>query len=164
MAGFLEGLVEKIAGVATGGLATTIFDTVKDYFPPDMSPEKKAALKLDLDKLALEKEKEVNRAVQEEADAINKRIEIYEGTAKDLLSVPIFGAIMLFLRGSQRTVWSFGAIYFDYVWLVDGKVLSSQAQTALIVINLLVLAFLFGERALKNLAPLITELLVARKG
>jgi len=42
--------------------------------------------------------------------------------------------------------------------------LSEQQESALWVINFLVLGFLFGERAVQNVAPLITDLLEKRKG
>lgn len=160
----MSDIFTSIANVATGGLAKEIISKVSEYFPPDMTPEQKATVELELNKLEFEREKATNNAIEAAEDSINKRIEIYEGTAKDLLAIPILGAIILFLRGSQRTIWGFATIYFDYKWLVENLILSEQQQTALIIINLLVLGFLFGERAVKNLAPLITDLLVAKKG
>jgi len=154
----------SIANVATGGLAKEVIGAVTKYFPPDMTPEQKALAELELEKLAFAREVAVDRAIEAAEESVNKRIEIYEGTAKDLMLIPFLGALMLFLRGSQRTIWGFATIYFDYMWLVTNLVLSEQQQTALIIINLLVLGFLFGERAIKNLAPLITDLLVAKKG
>lgn len=154
----------SIANVATGGLAKEIISKVSEYFPPDMSAEQKAVMELEIQKLTFAREVAVDKAIEAAEDSVNKRIEIYEGTAKDLLAVPIFGALMLFLRGSQRTIWGFATIYFDYEWLVKNLQLSEQQQTALIIINLLVLGFLFGERAVKNLAPLITDMIAAKKG
>lgn len=154
----------SIANVATGGLAKEIISKVSEYFPPDMTPEQKALLELEMHKLEFAREVATDKAIEAAEESINKRIEIYEGTAKDLMSIPVLGALMLFLRGSQRTIWGFATIYFDYKWLVENLMLSEQQQTALILINLLVLGFLFGERAIKNLAPLITDLLVAKKG
>lgn len=157
------GILSGVTELVTGGLAKEVKELVLSYFPPDMSSEKKAELALAVDKLAFEREKAVIEATRDAEDAVNKRLEMYEGTAKDLLAIPVLGAGMLFLRGSQRTVWGFAAIYFDYYWLIENAILTDKQQLALIIINCLVLSFLFGERALKNLMPLITELLAARK-
>lgn len=153
----------EIANIATGGLAKEILNKVTEYFPPDMSNEKKAMLQLELERIEFEREKMANDAATQEAGNINKRLEIYEGTAKDLLAIPIIGGVMLFLRGSQRTVWGFATIAFDYHWFVDQAVLDNQQQLALIIINVLVLGFLFGERAIKNIMPLLTEFIGAKR-
>jgi len=39
-----------------------------------------------------------------------------------------------------------------------------MTEVAFVLINLLVLGFLFGERAVKNLLPLVTSFLSARQG
>jgi len=155
----MSSFFDKILGAATGGLASEVKDLVTTYWPPDVSPEKKAQFELEMDKLEFEREKAVDAATQAAEDSLNKRLEMYEGTAKDLLAIPVFGALMLFIRGSQRTVWGMAAIYFDYLWFVTSLKMTDQQQTALIIINCLVLSFLFGERALKNLMPLIIQLL-----
>ena len=45
----------------------------------------------------------------------------------------------------------------DNKWFFDVHDFSEQQQTAMIVINILVLGFLFGERTIKNLEPLIIK-------
>ena len=140
------------ASGVVGGAVSTIADTIKAYFPPDMSPEKKAEAQL-----AVMKEENAQKiglltlAHQMDAD-FNQRVKDLEGTAADLKSIPILGAIILFLRGCQRPVWGFATIYLDFMvfsktWAVD----TGTAQAAaLMVINVLVLGFLFGERAIQN--------------
>lgn len=161
---FFDGILNAVTGGA-GGLASEIIGAVKDYLPPDLSPEKKAQMALDLDRLAFEREKAVNAAIAESEKAINDRIASYEGTASDLKAVPILGPLMLFVRGSARPIIEYATLYMDYevfsgAWtLVPG----SQMAGAFYAINLLVLGFLFGERAVKNVAPFITDMISAKK-
>lgn len=156
-----------LADVLTGGLANTVMDGIKSYFPPDMTDQEKAALKLELEKIELQKSKDANDAINNAENLLNERIAQQEGTAKDLMALPIVGRIIIFARGCQRPVWGFFTMYMDYEWftspsssVVDGVAVAlytDQQQTALIVINLLVLGFLFGERAVKNVMPLVAQ-------
>lgn len=88
-----------------------------------------------------------------------------EGTATDLRAVPVIGPIMLFMRGAQRPVWGVATMWADAMWF-SGKwgALSQQQESALWLINMLVLSFLFGERAVSNLAPLVSEFMAKRSG
>jgi len=93
----------------------------------------------------------------------NKRIAEQEGTAKDLLQLPVIGRIMIFFRGAQRPVWGFGVLYFDFqvfssVWTIP----AGTMESAFWIINFLVLGFLFGERAVKNVLPLVTQFLASK--
>lgn len=156
--------LEKIADIATGGLAKEVFGMVKAYFPPDMPPEKQAEVQLGLEQIAMQREKNVNDGVRDAEQAINERIKVYEGTASDLAAIPILGAVMLFLRGAQRPIIGYATIWLDYqvfsgVWKLE----AGPQESSFWIINFLVLGFLFGERALKNVAPLISEIMAARK-
>jgi hypothetical protein len=52
----------------------------------------------------------------------------------------------------------------DARWFFEsGLTFSEQQQTALIVINVLVLGFLFGERAVQNLTPMIVQVFGKKK-
>lgn len=161
---FFDGILNAVTGGGSG-LASEIIGAVKDYFPPDMSPEKKAELQLKLGQLALDKEKAVNEAIAESEKAVNDRIASYEGTASDLKAVPILGPLMLFARGAQRPVWGFACLYVDYQVFSGAWNLAagSQAAATFYIINFLVLGFLFGERAVKNVAPFITDMISAKK-
>ena len=72
----------------------------------------------------------------------------------------IFAAIPLILA-----VWGFAVLYADMMWF-SGKwgVMTAQQESALWVINLLVLGFIFGERAVANLAPVISDMMSRRGG
>lgn len=157
------GFFDKLASAATGGLADVVMDAVKTYFPPDMTEEQKAQLKLAVERLAMERERDVNQAINQAENAMNERIKLYEGSASDILVVPILGPLMLFLRGSQRIVWGFAALYLDWMWFTAWTTLTEKQEAALVIINFLVLGFLFGERALRNVAPMLTDMFKARK-
>jgi hypothetical protein len=156
-------LLDSLADVATGGLGRTILDGIKAYFPPDMTPEQKAQLALAAQNIELQKSIEFNKAQQEAEKNINDRIAMYEGSASDLKSIPYIGAVMLLLRGAQRPVWGFATLYLDYgvfsgLWSLSDPTISN----AFWVINFLVLGFLFGERAVTNIMPFITEMIKAK--
>jgi hypothetical protein len=139
-------IFDKIASLFGGGLVDSMLDTVKAYFPPGMTPQQEAELRLELER------------------QVTERISLLEGTATDLRSVPVIGPIMLFMRGAQRPVWGFAVLYADMMWF-SGKwgVMTTQQESALWVINLLVLGFVFGERAVANLAPVISDIMSRRK-
>lgn len=160
--GILDGIVDAM----TGGLGGKIVDAVTKYFPPDMTPEQKANIELAAKNIELQQTAEANRAREAAEVSINERIAMYEGTAKDLLAIPILGSLMLFLRGSQRIVWGLGTIYLDYMVFSGTWDLTKDAilANAFWVVNFLVLGFLFGERAVVNIMPFITEMMKAKKG
>ncbi len=140
-----------LANILTGGLADTLYDAVKTYFPPDMTPEQKGTVMLELQRLEFEKKQQADDALLEAEREITRRISQLEGTARDLKAMPFVGRLVIFARGCQRPVWGFFTIWLDYQWFSNWS-LSEQQQSALIAINLLVLGFLFGERAVKNVS------------
>ena len=91
----------------------------------------------------------------------NQRIKDLEGTAADLRKIPVLGSIILFMRGCLRPIFGFFTLYMDYLvfsgaWIIEQ---GSRLESAFFAINLLVLGFLFGERAVKNLLPLFDRYL-----
>jgi hypothetical protein len=157
-------ILSKILNAATGGLGGTIIDLVKEYFPPDMDPVKKAELQIAIERVAIEREREANAAAAAAEQAINERIASYEGTASDLKALPVLGAVMLFLRGAQRPLIGYATMYMDLqVFSGAWKITDPQQTSAFWIINVLVLGFLFGERAVKNVAPMLAELIPARR-
>ena len=149
------GMGTKIRDFLAGGTMKTIADTVKDYFPPSMSDKEKSELSLKIS----EAQRNYDLAIMDkanEADAeFSSRIKEMEGTASDLKTIPFVGTFVIFLRGLQRPVWGFATLYLDFQSFSNTWTLTEKQDVALIVINLLVLGFLFGERALKNVMPLI---------
>ncbi len=141
----------------SGGLGEGIVDFVKGRFPAKLSDAEKAQIEADIQQAAHAKEMELQQVLNDAAAEFNDRIKSMEGTASDLKSIPIVGPIILFLRGLQRPVWGFAVLYFDYMWFTGEFTTTEDQGTVLLVVNLLVLGFLFGERAIKNLEPLLIK-------
>jgi len=158
----ITGLFSGLTG--TGGIVETAANTLKAYFPPDMTPEQIAAFELKMKELDAQTAQAIAKAENDAAELLNQRIAEYEGTAADLKAIPFFGPVMIFLRGLQRPVWGFATLYMDFLWFAEWTVLTQKQESALMVINVLVLGFLFGERAIKNVMPLITKMFEAKKG
>jgi hypothetical protein len=149
------GILSKVTDFVGGSLFKEIKETVTSYFPPSMSEAEKLEFERKMQEFLHQKELDANRILNESAAQLDKRIADQEGTASDLKAMPILGPIVLFLRGLQRPAWGFLVMLMDYKWFFGVYEFDEQQQTAMIAINLLVLGFLFGERAVKNLEPLI---------
>lgn len=153
--------MSKLIDFLTGGVGSEIVKGVsgfiRDQFPAKLSDADQAAIQIKLTEVA---NQQINRAAelahQDQAE-FNARIKEMEGTASDLRAIPILGPVILFLRGLQRPAWGFFTMYADWQWFTAETAYTEQQQTAMIVINMLVLTFLFGERAIKNLEPLIIK-------
>lgn len=144
----------------SGGFLNKTIDLVTDYIP---DPGKKAEVKARLQTLEIERTKAETEAIHVAAEDLNTRIAQQEGTAKDLLALPVVGRLIIFARGAQRPIWGYGTLYFDYQ-LFSGEITLNEQQTQLLwIINFLVLGFLFGERAIKNIMPLVTKFMESRK-
>ena len=156
-------ILTKITDFVGGSLFKEIKEGVMSYFPPDMSPQQKAEAELNVERFLMEKQAQANDALRQSAAQLDKRIAEQEGTAADLKTIPILGHIVLFARGAQRPVWGFATLWMDTQWFFGSYTFDEQQQTALIVINTLVLGFLFGERAVQNLTPMIVQVFAKKK-
>jgi len=145
----------KIADVLGGSIVGTVVDTVKAYFPPSMTEQEKGELALRISEAENKKDLAVMTAANQAAAEFNSRIKDMEGTAADLKTIPIVGHIVIFMRGIQRPVWGFFTLWADYKVFSNAWDLSETQDQMLMAINILVLGFLFGERAVKNVLPLI---------
>ena len=155
------GIFNKIINLLSGGFGSKIVETVKDYFPPSMSDEEKKQFELKLTEIAHNQELELLKVVQVADGEFNQRIKDLEGTAADLRKIPVLGSIILFMRGCQRPIFGFFTLIMDYLvfsgaWIIEQ---GSRLESAFFAINLLVLGFLFGERAVKNVLPLFDRYL-----
>lgn len=150
-------LLSKVTDIIGGSLFGEVKELITDYFPPDLNPQQHAEMQQKIATLEHKKSMDINNALADQEKTLNKRIAEQEGTASDLKQLPVIGRIVLFLRGLQRPTWGFFAMYLDYNWFTISPDYTEQQQTALIVINILVLGFLFGERTIKNLSPLIIK-------
>lgn len=158
-------LIDKVASLFGGSLVDSVIKAVEKYLPPDMSPAEKASMEIELQRMAFDRQKQAEAMMADAERRVTERISLLEGTATDLRAVPVIGPIMLFMRGAQRPVWGFATMWADGMWF-SGQwgALSQQQESALWLINMLVLSFLFGERAVSNLAPLVSEFIAKRSG
>jgi hypothetical protein len=163
-------VAEKVVGIAqqAAGQATPDAALKAIQADPNLALQfQKAVLDqtVQLATIAAQRAKD-DAASDNEADRIlTERVAQLEGTASDLKAVPILGPAMLFLRGSQRIVIGYGTAWLDYEWLVGALgPIGDMQQRLLMMASLLVFAVLFGERAIKNVAPVIVDILAARAG
>lgn len=156
---FLDGL--------TNILGTSLFkevkDVIKEYWPPDLSPQERLEAQIKIDAAETAKLQQISAALAESERMITERVTLLEGSAQDLRAIPLIGPVVLFLRGLQRPLWGYGTMYADCMWFMGRWPMSDQQESALWVINFLVLGFLFGERAVQNVAPLIAEVMSKRR-
>ena len=150
-------MLGKLTDFVGGSLFKEIKEGVMAYFPPDMSPQQKAEAELNIERVLHDKQVEANRQLAEASASLDKRIAEQEGTAQDLKTIPIIGTLVIFARGCQRPLWGFACLWFDWLWFIGEMTLNEKQSTAMIIINVVVLGFLFGERTIKNLEPLITK-------
>lgn len=150
-------LLSKVGDFLGGSLFKEIKETVTSYFPPSMTEQEKLRAEQQLQQFLHDKEIQANRVLNDAAAQLDRRIAEQEGTAKDLRAIPVLGSLIIFLRGLQRPAWGFMTMFMDWLWFFGDKEFNEQQQTAMIVINVLVLGFLFGERTIKNLEPLIVK-------
>lgn len=155
-------ILKKLLDGVTGGFVATAVDTFKAYFPPDLSAEQLYDLELKTKKLQSDIQQQMDNAANIAEELLNSRIAQLEGTASDLKCVPFVGPLVLFLRGLQRPLWGYATLFMDYMWFSEWTTLTSKQESALMAINILVLGFLFGERAIKNVMPLVTKLFEAK--
>lgn len=145
----------KLLDFLGGGTAKTILDGVKAYFPPSMSDKEKSELSLKITEAQNKHDLTILDMANKSDAEFNSRIKEMEGTASDLKTIPVVGSVIIFLRGLQRPVWGFVTIYLNYKSFSGDWTLTEKQDVALLAIDILVLGFLFGERALKNVMPLI---------
>ena len=154
----------QLSQMLGGDIFKSITDVVKSYWPPSMSDAEKGQAEIALITAKAAAEAQINTALAKVQETYEQRIRDLEGTASDLKTIPFIGSIVIFLRGCQRPLWGFAVLWMDFQvysgsWkLIDG----SKQEACFYVINILVLGFLFGERAIQNLMPLIERVLLAR--
>lgn len=160
---------EKVVGIAQAITGTGSADDAVRAIA--QSPE--LALQLQKEVMAHKERLEEIAARREAADAeadnradelLTQRIALLEGTASDLKALPYLGSFMLLLRGMQRLIISYGTAYADWIWLTGGfGEIGELQQRLLFSASMLVFVVLFGERAIKNVAPLVIELMNTKK-
>lgn len=152
------GILDKIGDFLSGGVFTEITTLAKEYFPPDMSDQQKAEFEIRASEISHKREMEANKLMLDAENAITERVVTLEGSAQDLRAIPFVGPLMIFLRGLQRPIWGYMTLYMDVMWFSGKWELGEQQEACMWVVNFLILGFLFGERAVQNLAPLISDI------
>ncbi len=152
----------KILDFVSGGIGEKIIETIQGQLPPRMSEAEKKKLEAAIRQATQQHELKLLALAQAEQQEFNNRIRDLEGTARDLTQAGIFGRIIIFLRGSQRPIWGYFVLFLDFMvfsgkWELQGEVAGLDLINVFWVINLLVLGFLFGERAMRNVMPLIRD-------
>jgi len=150
----------KILDFVSGG-GEKIVETIQGQLPPRLSEGDRKKIEEAIRAAARKHEVELLTLAQAEEQEFNKRIKEMEGTATDLKQAGIFGRIILFLRGAQRPIWGYFVLFLDFMvfsgkWDLAGKSVGGlDLVNVFWVINLLVLGFLFGERAMRNVLPIV---------
>lgn len=176
----IAALLGGLKGLLSGdGLVAKGLDFVNKRWPPNMSEADKAAAEVVVKEMLHSQQMELMAAMTEDEKIFNERTIALEGTAKDLQAIPFVGAIIIFIRGAFRPLFSYFTAYMDWMYfttaterVVDDAGLllrvvptwTDQQETLLLAMNLLVLAFFFGERAMKNVLPLIVQVFANRGG
>jgi len=151
----------KILDFVSGGIGEKIVETIQGQLPPRMSEADKKKVEEAVRQAARQHEVQLLALAQSEEQEFNNRIRDLEGTANDLNSAGIFGRIIIFLRGAQRPLWGYFVLILDIMvfsgkWQLAGKEAGGlDLVNVFWVINLLVLGFLFGERAMRNVLPIV---------
>lgn len=149
--------------ISGDGLIAKGLDFINDRWPPDMSEQQRKQMEIVVKDMLHEQQMQLLEAAHEDEKQFNERTIALEGTAKDLQSVPYVGAIVIFLRGAFRPLFAYLTAYLDWTYFVGGMQWTERQETLLLSINLLVLIFFFGERAMKNVMPLIAQVFAVKK-
>ncbi len=158
----------------SSGLGKTLSDTLSPVFTAAaLTLEQKDIITSAISDIARQYEIKLLEIAKEQDEQISEKIKELEGTERDLQAGSWLGSFLRLLRGSQRLVWGYAVLFFDFMvfsgsWNLASltKQFGTDASTvvgeniisAFWVINLLVLAVLFGERAIINLLPIIQGL------
>lgn len=161
----MEKILDFVSGGSTGAASSAgqaVIDGIRAYFPPKLSDAEKAQIESAALAATRANDLKLIGLVQDEQREFDQQIKDMEGTAADLKQAGWPGRVILFLRGAQRPIWGFFVMVLDFM-VFSGKwklaTLTAAAgldvTSAFWVINFLVLGFLFGERAAKNVLPLL---------
>ena len=126
---------------------TAILDTGKtvlNKFVADKMPE--------VDRLKLENdfELETRRQAANETSDFYKFVTDYAGSATDYKDIPVIGPLMLLIRGLVRPSITYATAYFDWILFTGGADWSPEKIALLGKINIIVLAFWFGDRIINS--------------
>jgi hypothetical protein len=162
VAGHQVKFLKAIGSFLSGDSIKNVTSFINERWPPDMSEAQRKQMQLVIDDALHRQQMELAEAARQDEGAFNERTIALEGTAKDLAAIPYVGALIIFMRGAFRPLFSYCTMYFDWLYFSGGLTFTERQETLLLAINLLVLVFFFGERAMKNVMPLIINAFVAK--
>ncbi len=148
-----------IAKFFSGGVGKEIVEIIGRQFPGKLSDEELAEIERQAAELEHKREADAMMWAREQDLQFFQFTKDMEGTASDLKTIPYIGGLIIFFRGAFRPTFAYFTLWLDAQWFLTqtSSVWTDQQNTAMIVINVVVLVFFFGERAVKNLLPLIGE-------
>lgn len=154
MIGKIGNLVSSIFA-GEKGIANGIADIADRFIH---TKEEKNDFKIQLERFGHQKEIELIEKGQEIEQEFNKRIVDMEGTAKDLAGFGWIGKIVVLLRGSFRPLVSYAMAIVDFMVFSGRTELpdNDQVVSSFWIINLVIFTFYFGERAIKNIIPVLS--------
>ena len=156
-------IAKGIAGFFTGDTGKEVVGFIRDRFPAKLSDAELAEIQADADRREMQRERDAMEWANQQDAEFFKFTKDMEGTAADLKGVPVLGPIVIFMRGMFRPIFAYFTMYLDFMWFTtDTSHWTEQQNTAMIVINIIVLVFFFGERTVKNLLPLIGQVFGAK--
>ena len=155
-------IVKKLGDFIGSGFLKSIGDVVDRFVT---TGEEKEKMKREMAELVHRQELDMQRISLETEQEFDQRLKDLEGTTKDLNQAGWLGRVALFFRGLQRPLWGYLTLYMDLMvfsgcWKIEKD---SQLESAFWLVNFLVLGFLFGERAVKNVVPLVQNMLRHRQ-
>lgn len=158
--------LKALGGLLTGdGFIAKGMEFINTRWPPNMSEQQKQQMEIVVKDMLHKQQMDLVQAARDDEQMFNERTVAMEGTAKDLQAIPYVGAIVIFARGMFRPAFSYMTGYIDWLYFsTDTSGWSEQQQTLLLAMNLLVLVFFFGERAMKNVMPLIIQAFGVKNG
>ena len=157
-------MFKRILDFATGGIGGKLTDKLIGLIPDKLDDAERAQLQTATLAATREHQLELVKLAHEGERIFAQRIAEMEGTAADLAEAGWLGRVLMAMRGAQRPVWGFGVLVIDFMvfsgrWdLAGGDVGGVSLESAFWLINALVLGFLFGERTLRNVLPLVGSL------
>jgi hypothetical protein len=151
-------VLDKIGGLLGGGLGGKIADAFSQVKQGKLDIEKAQIVVEDaISARSHEIEMAELRQQTELEQAFNERTRDMEGTAADLKTIPYIGAFVIFLRGAFRPLFAYFTGYLDFLYFTQTMNWTEKQQALVYAINILVLIFFFGERAMKNVMPLVAK-------
>lgn len=156
-------IAQGIAGFFGGDTGKELVGFIRDRWPAKLSDAELAEIEHENNRLEFEREQAAMRWANEQDAAFFQFTKEMEGTASDLKGVPLLGPIVIFMRGMFRPIFAYFTMYLDFTWFTtDTSHWTEQQNMAMIVINIIVLVFFFGERTVKNLLPMIAQVFGAK--